>query len=352
MGLKKELTPEQRSQIVQLRKAGYSYKRISGKIFYDFKFLYMEIFIVAKSTVINTFKKYHMSENFESESRSGRPSKLNGRDMRHLIQKIKDNPAITSEELSRDATQMKKECISSSCIRQRLLRIGLRSFAARKSSYLTEAGKRKRLAWCKKYKNKTLEFWRNVLFTDETTIDLNPTLAINRVRRFSFENPYQKRYTCQKIKHPLKVMFWGGICGETMTEIVACDGMMNSDNYINNILEKHVTPLLQNCPDLKFQQDNAPCHTSKKVNEYFLRHNLQKIDWPPNSPDLNIIENVWRIVKMHINRMPIKSKNQLIQATKLIWSKKITKELIENLILSINNRIAKCLENKGGPSGY
>jgi hypothetical protein len=41
-----------------------------------------------------------------------------------------------------------------------------------------------------------------------------------------------------------------------------------------------------------FIQDNAPCHTSKATKEWFKTQHLNVLDWPVNSPDMNIIENV------------------------------------------------------------
>ena len=262
-----------------------------------FSYFILEICSVAKSTAIKTCRIYQNSDNFSSKKRPGRPSKLDGRDIRHLVLKIKEDPTTTSMDLSRQVSEIKGNQVSSSCIRRNLLRIGLRSYAARKTAFLTDTGRKKRLVWCKKYQNRSIEFWRNVLFTDETIIELNPHSIINRVRRFSIENPYQMKYISPKIKHPLKIMFWAGISGQSKTNIIACNGIMNSERYISDVLDKEVTPLIREKPNLIFQQDNAPCHTSKKVKQYFLTKRYSKIDWPPNSPDLNIIENVWRFFK-------------------------------------------------------
>ena len=66
--------------------------------------------------------------------------------------------------------------------------------------------------------------------------------------------------------------------------------------------------------DSYFQQDNAPCHTSRIVREYLAENDVLTLDWPPQNPDINIIENIWHIIKrkLHKNAEYIKNKQDLI----------------------------------------
>ncbi len=41
-----------------------------------------------------------------------------------------------------------------------------------------------------------------------------------------------------------------------------------------------------------FQHDNDPKHTSNLVKEYLNEQEYQVLDWPPQFPDLNPIENM------------------------------------------------------------
>ena len=48
----------------------------------------------------------------------------------------------------------------------------------------------------------------------------------------------------------------------------------------------------------KLQQDNAPAHNSILSKTWYSKNELEILEnWPPNSLDINIIENVWRLLK-------------------------------------------------------
>jgi len=79
------------------------------------------------------------------------------------------------------------------------------------------------------------------------------------------------------------------------------------------------------------------------------------INWPPSSPDLNPIENIWRILKQRIrNRNPHGgwSLQQLEEALIDIWNHEITVDQINKLIDSIPERIAKVRLRRGAQTSF
>ncbi len=119
----------------------------------------------------------------------------------------------------------------------------------------------------------------------------------------------------------------------------------------------HRVPLLSMYPssDDYFQQDNASCHKAQIISDWFLEHDNEftLLKWPPQSPDLNLIEHLWDVVEREIYIMDVQSTNlqQLCDAIMSIWTK-ISEDCLQHLVESMPRRIKAVLKAKGGPTRY
>ena len=105
--------------------------------------------------------------------------------------------------------------------------------------------------------------------------------------------------------------------------------------------------------NIVFQQDNAPIHTAKIIKEWFKNKNVTTISWPANSPDLNPIENVWKLLKDNIQKRENfpRTMEELKITLKEEWSK-FDVSILRDIVDSMPRRIEAVLKVNGAPTKY
>ncbi|GBM89803.1 Transposable element Tc1 transposase [Araneus ventricosus] len=105
------------------------------------------------------------------------------------------------------------------------------------------------------------------------------------------------------------VPVWGCMSASELGNLVFIDGMMNHDLYLN-ILRDNLKLSAENLGignNFVFHQDNDPEHTALNVRLWC----LTKFKTPPQSPDLNPIEHIWRELEVRVRKHDIKTKSEL-----------------------------------------
>ena len=155
----------------------------------------------------------------------------------------------------------------------------------------------------------------------------------------------------QTVKHPDKKMFWGCFSYYEVWSLHLVEGMMNSDKYMYVLEQKVIPEMRKRFTDGSgvFQQDLAPCQTSKKVKSFMDENQIYVLQWPGNSPDLNPIENLRSIIKTRLENKDCTTKIKLIEAIIQLWyrDEQIQSDC-KKLVDSMPKRVRDAIKRKGG----
>ena len=283
---------------------------------------------------------------------SGGKRKTSPRTDKVLKREVMQNPSMTASELKKKHPDLLGN-VAIRTIQHRLQKdLGLPCRRAAKKPLLTDAMKKKRITFAKKYKDWTSEQWKKVMWSDESTFRLVRG-GSKVVRRPSNVSRYDPRFTVKTVKHPESVMVWGcfsGIKGRGGLYFLPKNNTMRGDNYVD-VLKDHLLTFWHIHGCNIFMHDGAPAHKSQKVKKFLADHNIDAMDWPGNSPDLNPIENAWNHMKKEVEKARPTSISSLKDKLKKLW---ITMDAsyFENLATSMPRRLQMVLKTKGNMTKY
>ncbi len=123
------------------------------------------------------------------------------------------------------------------------------------------------------------------------------------------------------VKFSQSVMIWGAMSSAGVGPLCFLKTNVTASIY-QEILEHFMLPSADQLfkdADFIFQQDLAPAHTAKSTKSWLNDHGVGVLDWPANSPDLNI-ENLWGIVKRKMRNKRPKNADELKATVKDIWA--------------------------------
>lgn len=334
---KHELSIDLRSRIIIDYKNGLSQRKIAEK------------FSVSKTAVQKICFKYKSTGSVQNLPRKGRPKATSSREDALILREIKKQPTNSARKV-KETLNLEVSCKT---IQRRLKSSGFLSCIQKRKPLISKVNRSKRLVFAKTHIDKGPDFWNKVLWSDESKFELFGSKKRQHVWRKPNED-LKERHLKKNVKHGGgSIMVWGSFAATGVEELFLINGIMEEEDYVK-ILE---TNLMKSARKIglgrrfTFQQDNDPKHTSKVAKNYFKKAKVKLLEWPPQSPDLNPIENLWSILDEKVKLDNRKNKNELFQQLTDAWIN-IPAETTQKLVESMPRRLRAVLDAKGGATKY
>ncbi|GFY08810.1 transposable element Tcb2 transposase [Trichonephila clavipes] len=259
---------------------------------------------------------------------SGRPRGTTPADDRYIVLQARRNRRQTAGEIARHTTQATGRPISRFTVARRLHSGGLFARRPVRCVPLTPAHRRRHESRFSLSRDS-----HRILIWRERGSRNHPSNIIERDRYGGHG-----------------VLVWGGIMLGSRTDLHIFDaGSVNGTRYCNEILLPYVR-LFRGAMGLQFlfKDDNAPCHRTVAAEQLLESEDIERMDWPARSPDLNPIEHVWDFLgrRLAARTLPPVTIRELRLALQDEWAA-MPQQLIDTLILSMGRRCETCLAVRG-----
>jgi hypothetical protein len=301
---------------------------------------------LSRSSVFIIIHRNRRQQNntFRLTKRADRSLKLNARARRRLIRHVKANPRNNFAAL---VISFKTGTIIHRVTTRRYLRVyDYLRYKTRSKLFLSSKHKRIRLKWAREHEKWTLADWLHVIWTDEITFETGLDTRTCYVSR--------KQSTTMKARY-LKLTFKSERSTLNIWEVIALkikdslhflqkDDRMNFEIYVNQMLKElslsFYERYVRDRDYMIWMNDEIDYHISDYISKWRRENELKRMNWSAQSSDLNLIENLWRLIKLRVSdrRHRIHSLDQMKRAIQEEWSK-LTKK---DFRISIESMLRRC----------
>ncbi|MBW0526810.1 hypothetical protein O181_066525 [Austropuccinia psidii MF-1] len=209
-------------------------------------------------------------------------------------------------------------------IQRKIHKLGKRLCIAPKKPYLGSRFQW-RLAFAQAHRHWTMNDWAQVVWTDELAFELGKKVDQVQVWRTPQEKWNLENLAVNHQSGCQSLMVWGAFCAAMQAPLVFLNRQMTSTEMVQQVYQPGLLPFIawmeqapwiRGCHCLLLMEDNAPIHT-----DWQDWHEIQKLDWPAHSPNLNPIENIWKTMKSQISKLyQPQMVEELQHVIKAVWT--------------------------------
>ena len=330
-----QLTEVERTAIVTLHKIGWKGQDIAQAIH------------CSEQTVSLWVNRWRDEHSVSDAERSGQPRCTTDAQDDEIARLSDQTPTLTPKDIQREMQLP----VSSHTISRRLDEVGLFGRVQETEPDLSEFDLQRRLAFANEHVDKSEDWWAHVMFSDETHFYLGHHGRTYVRRPVGME--HDPKYMRQEKQLHGKVSLWGCICAEGLGHGELYAGSLNSTRHRDILRHSLVKSLRQFYPagPWRFQQDNARFHTTPETVTYLHEKGVTLLEWPPWSPDLNPIENLWNVIKARVYALLPRTLEEMEQLIRAEWQN-TDLNFISHICRSMPRRLQLLLDNQGHKISY
>lgn len=249
-----------------------------------------------------------------------------------------ENPLTSGHDIATKAGEIGIQT-SASTVNRIAKEMNFVSVLTQKQERLTDAQKEYRVKFCN-----DVRLWFGFLlpwvFTDESMLVLNPVKRrVRLIRGLDVPSKFM-----EVSGYPVKIMVWGAIGKGFKSPLIRVTNSLAALEYQNLLASAEVIEMLNKRYGsfaYVFQQDGAKPHTAKSTIA-LLKERVEllpvRIHWPASSPDLNVIENMWSIMKYKMRYQMITDADSMFTEASRIWNE-ISMDVVNKLIAEFPARL-------------
>jgi len=208
--------------------------------------------------------------------------------------------------------------VGHSTVAEVLKRSGVYPYYSSPKPLLTPAHKLKRLQWATAHVNDPIAVTMRRVFADEKRF------AVCGGRFHLWRYPWEARPIRRVAKFPVNVLVSGVITCNGVSSLIMYEpkAKFTGTVYRETLKRNHIPltrRIMRNQP-FTFIHDHASQHDSKVVDDWLATQDFGRDEtFPPNSPDLNLIENVWGMMVQGMAPDSIENLEDLTRSIKRQW---------------------------------
>ena len=293
----------------------------------------------ARSSIMEFKRKLLANFDLDRKKRVRRFTSLTPFQQKEILHFVRLNPFTN---LNKIRTVLKLN-VSPLTIRKFLKLHKFGCFSAAEQLLISPTNERLRRQFCSIMSNLDDSTIQTFVFCDEKTLQNHHNGPVRVYRQRGRPNGRQFIFR-RHSQCSLKVNLFGFITSSGIGDLFVFDNKTRAEHFVN-YLEVILPAIARRYGSREFVLilDNATIHNANITFEYLHRAGVKLLIWPPQSPDFNVIKNVWSCFQRRFNHLvfdegaPVRLDTLIVTAFRAWYS--IEERIIKRLYRSFLRRV-------------